>query len=326
MPTFQVVVNPAVVSGERGRAQALVVTATNTIERPSTARASVRAEPITAAAWVTPPANVLGRFPGRNATQDFTFSLNVPPTAAAGTYTLRFDVVDTDLPDDHFGSSAPLAVQVAPLPVVVPPNGPPKRWWILIVAAVLVLGAGFTLWKVFGGKRMPDLVTKAYPDALAALDTSRFVITRVDTLADTAAFARGVVIEQSIPAKTKLKSGRNPLRLLVQRSWAVVPRILGLHVDSAAVQLGRDSLVLKIVQDSRAAPHPFPEDGEVRNAVPPPGTLRSRGDTVTAVVLRWRPCVRILTSTCVPQTNAMALARDAAAIRLNLETLRNWRP
>jgi len=324
MPTFQVVVNPASLSGERTLAQSLVVTATNTTDRITSARASVRANPATATAWVTAPLNVIGRFPGKNATQDFPFSLKVPADAPAGTYTLLFDVIDTELPDDHFGTSAPLALVVDPKTVVDGGKQAPKRWWIVVV--VVVLGVGFLVWKVFIDKKgMPDLVKQPYTAAVARLDTNKFTITRVDSLADTSSFARGVVLSQSIPPKAKLEAKGNQLRLVVQASWAVVPAVVAREVDVAAVTLGNDSLVLRIQEDQRLSPNPVPGDGRVTSADPPAGTLVRRGQPITLVVIRRRPCVRILSSGCLPQTNAMAEARDRAAIQLNLETLRKWK-
>jgi hypothetical protein len=146
MPTFQVMVNPSALKGERGSEQAIVVTATNTIERPATARVNLRTG--SASGWVTPPRDNLGRFPAKNATREFTFTLRIPKDAPAGSYLLLFDVVDIDLGDDHFGTSPALALVLAAEPVVLV-NGKPKRWWILAVAAVVVLGVGFLLWKVF---------------------------------------------------------------------------------------------------------------------------------------------------------------------------------
>lgn len=291
MPAFDVTANPPTLDGTRGKKQTIVVTATNRLGRPVTARAIAVVDPATAASWVTAPADAQRVFNQPNATQEFQFGFEVPATAKAGNYTVRIDVVDVDLPDDNFGQSPAIAVKVEEFKEIVPPP-PPPRWWILVAAAVVVLGVAFGIWKVFfSAKKMPDLVKRPYAEAIAALDTSRFIITRVDTLSqDTTTFVRGVVISQSIPPKTKLEADSNALRLVVQQSYALVPNIVGMVPMAAVKKLANDSLDYREAFDGR--PEHTPEEGKIVSTNPAVGSLVPRNTPVTFVVRTFSvPCV-----------------------------------
>jgi PASTA domain-containing protein len=323
MPSFEVLVNPTSLSGERGREQAIVVTANSSLQNPVTARASVRAQPPTAAAWITPPSNPLGRFPGPNSTCNFAFTLKIPADAAPGSYTLLFDVVDVELPDDHFGTSAPLSLTVATVGPI--PNGkghPPPRWWILVAAAVLVLGVGFVLWKVFfSSKGMPDLREQPYADAIATLNKSQFQIERKDTLhEDTTNFPRGVIISQSIAPKSKLRPDSNPLRLVVQGSYASVPSLVKLEFLEAARRLGAESLRIILGQNEGVNP-----DGIVmEDTRPPAGTLVLRGQRIGVLIITRVPCKPPI---CAAEVGQLLFARRrSAAEKVNEDALRAWKP
>jgi len=246
-------------------------------------------DPSNGSAWVRPPANAQQMFKQANATLEFQFGLEVPANATAGLYKLRFDVVDVDLQDDNFGQSPTIAVTVPKAEVVVPPP-PPNRWWIWALAAAVVLGAGFGIWKAFfSAKKMPDLVKKSYATALDALDTARFVITRVDTLStDTINFARGVVVTQSIEPKTKLEADSNALRLVVQQSYTVVPNLVDMTQINAVAKLAKDSL--DFTRSSVLHRNPA-EVGTIASTDPPATTLVPRNSKVNLVVRTFgRPC------------------------------------
>jgi PASTA domain len=321
MPTFAVTVNPSSLKGTRGSEQTIVVGATNTVVRPATARASVRAEPAMAAAWVKAKSDQLGRFPSQHSTQEYTFTLKVPTDAPAGKYTFLFDVVDVDLGDDHFGTSPALQLEVEEVVGDTGTKPPPRRWWILVAAAVLVLGVGFIVWKLFfGSKRMPDLVGRPAAEALASLETARFAIDRVDTLhQDTLRFPRGAVISQGIPPGTRLQSGYDTLRLVVQRSYAVVPPLVKLRTLEAARRLGADSLSIMLGQQE--SPN---ADDIVLETRPPAGTLAVRGQRIGVLVLTRVPCKP---PACAAEVGQLLFTRRrAAANAANQEALQNWKP
>lgn len=76
----------------------------------------------------------------RSESQQYVVQIAVPPTAPAGDYTFRLDVVDVADPDDNL-SEGPTVKFTVPEPVVVKK---PFPWWIVAVAvaAVLVVGGG----------------------------------------------------------------------------------------------------------------------------------------------------------------------------------------
>jgi eukaryotic-like serine/threonine-protein kinase len=268
MPAFQVTVKPDQLDGTRGAPQTIKVTATNLLDRPVTARAVAVVNPLSAAAWFTAPPQAQLLFDKLNASRDFLFSFEVPATAKAGSFTVRFDVYDVDNQDDNFGQSPALAFQVPEAPVVVPLPPKPFPWWILAAAAVLLLGVGFAVWKIFfSAKGMPNLEKKPYAEALGQLDAARFVITRVDTLnSDTTTYERGVVISQSIAPKTKLKADSNQLRLVVQQNYAAVPDLVGKTPLDAVKALADNNLDYEEHFDYRS--EHTPEEGKVVSSNP----------------------------------------------------------
>ena len=318
MPAFDVTANPTTLTVKPGEKKTIVVTATNRLGRPVTARAKAVMDPSNGSAWVKPPANAQQMFKQANATLEFQFGLEVPANAAAGLYKLRFDVVDIDLQDDNFGQSPTIAVTVPKTEAVVPPP-PPNRWWIWAVAAAVVLGAGFGIWKAFfSAKKMPDLVKKTYASALAELDTARFVITRVDTLnSDTINFARGVVVTQSIAPKAKLAADSNALRLVVQQSYALVPNLVGMTPLDAVQKLANDSLAFVQAFDPQAT-H-TPEEGKIVSTSPPATTLVARNTAVTFVV-------RSFSQPCTNPRFCVILAQPLELQRVWVETRDHRRP
>jgi len=308
MPAFDVTLNPATLDGTRGKKQTLIVTATNRLGRPVTARAVPVADPPVAGAWVTAPPDAQRLFNQPNATEKFQFTFEVEAQAKPGAYTLRFDVVDVDLPDDNFGQSQVVAIHVPEVPVIVPPSPPPFKWWILVVAGVLVLGVGFAVWKLFfSAKKMPKVEALAYDDALKALDTARFVITRKDTLhSDTVTYGRNVVISQSIAAKTKLKADSNQLTLLVQQNYAAVPNLVGLLPLDAVKKLADAGL--DFTQNFEAKTTHTPEEGKVVSSNPPAATMVLGNTKVTFFVRSYSEpcndprCIRVIDAVVLRRT------------------------
>jgi len=161
-------------------------------------------------------------------------------------------------------------------------------------------------------KKMPDLVKQPYAEALASLDSARFAITRVDTLADTAAYGKGTIVTQSIAPKSKLSSKSNALRLTVQEDFAVVPDLVGMDPTQAAQKLGAAGLDLNAPQVEYTATH-TPDEGKVVRSDPEKGTLVTSGTKVTLVVRTFgRPCIGLR---CL-------LVLDTAAIRRAYERTR----
>lgn len=174
-----------------------------------------------------------------------------------------------------------------------------------LVLLVALLGAGC-------GKKMPDLVKKPYAEALASLDTAHFVITRADTLADTATFARRTIVSQSIAPKSKLNSKSNELRLTLQKNFAVVPDLIGSDPLKAVQQLGAVGLDFSPPQTEYTTTH-TPDEGKVVRSDPVKGTVVDSGTKVTFAVRTFgRPCMGLR---CL-------MVLDTAAIRRAYEKTR----
>lgn len=328
MPTFQVTLNPPALKSERGSEQAISVTVTNTLDRPATARVTLRTGPSSPSAWVTPPSDNLGRYPGRSASQQFTFVMKVPADAPAGSYSLLFDVVDTDLPDDHFGTSAPLSFVLAPLGSPAPTPRPKPRWWILVAAAVLVIGLGFVVWKAFFDQKggMPDLRGKPFADV--TLDSTRFSVLRYDTLSrDTSKYKPGIIVAQSIRPGSKLSDSVNMLVLSVQQTFIHVPQLLGLTLPEAATLLGHEGLLidaqLKLVR-TQTRPDSIPGANKVFQVNPPIGTLVGLGQRVAVKILAPFPC-NPTTGVCA-RLDGLQQFIDTSVRRVNLNAFAERKP
>jgi hypothetical protein len=148
MPAFDVTANPTTLTVKPGEKQTIVVTVTNRLGRPVTGRAILNVNPTSGAAWIKLPPDPQRVFTQPNATQEYRFGLEVPATATPGVYQVRIDVVDIELPDDNFGQSQTIAVTVPTVAVPVPVVKPRFPWWIWLVAGVVVIGAGVTIWKL----------------------------------------------------------------------------------------------------------------------------------------------------------------------------------
>jgi len=148
MPAFDVTANPTTLTVKPGEKQTIVVTVTNRLGRPVTGRAILTVNPLSGAAWIKLPPDPQRVFTQPNATQEYRFGLDVPATATPGVYQVRIDVVDIELPDDNFGQSPTIALTVPAVAAPVPVVKPKFPWWIWLVAGVIVIGAGVTIWKV----------------------------------------------------------------------------------------------------------------------------------------------------------------------------------
>ena len=151
MPAFDVTANPTTVTAKPGEKQTIVVTVTNRLGRAVTGRAIATVNPPSGAAWIKLPPDPQRVFSQPNATLEYRFGLELPATATPGAYQVRIDVVDIELPDDNFGQSQTIALTVLAVAAPVPVVKPRFPWWIWLVAAVVVIGAGVTIWKVTSG-------------------------------------------------------------------------------------------------------------------------------------------------------------------------------
>jgi hypothetical protein len=307
MPAFDVTVNPTTLEAKAGEKKSVVVTVTNKLGRPVTARASAVVDPATASAWVKAPPDAQKAF-SQAATLDFRFGIEVPAAGPAGLYKVRIDVVDIEQPDDNFGQSPMIAVTVPKPPdVVVTNGGGGVPWWVWLVAALVILGVGFGIWKAFfSSKNMPDLVKKSFAAAKAALDDQKITIVRVDTLnMDTVAFKGETVIEQDPAGGTKLKPDSNSVRLVVQKNYAAVPVLVGQLDTEAAKRIGQAGLDLKVGSD--CSTRSTADDNKVTSSSPTVGQVVAQGTPVTIYIREVRPsCPAIIIGTFIAIEGATA--------------------
>jgi len=154
------------------------VTASNKSGRALTARAVRVADPRSALDWLQPrdkdetPLAV-------GETKKFTYGVSVKANAAPQTVKYRVDVVDVANPDEFFTQGPTVAVTVEAAVVVIT-----KPWWKkalpYAVAALVVLGVGFGIYKlVVGGDkkvRVPVVVGQPWDTAGARLTRAGFVV------------------------------------------------------------------------------------------------------------------------------------------------------
>ncbi|HXE83911.1 MAG TPA: PASTA domain-containing protein [Gemmatimonadales bacterium] len=287
MPAFDVTTNPTTLQPLKpGDTATIVVTATSRLTRPVTARANKVVDPKMFDPFVKPPANVQRTFNQAGATQDFQFTVQIAADAPPGKGTVRFDIVDTDQPDDNFGQSSALNLVVEAPPPAPPPPKPKVPWWVWLIAGVVLIGIGIVIWRVMaGGKdKMPNVVGMTFADAKAKIGIDSTRITRFDTLdLDTAAWKGNVVIRQYPPEGTSLKPDSTTVRLAVQKPFTVVPNIAGLPGIEAGRRLGDAGLGISLGYKCQTTPSS--NEGHVVAFNPAATTLVPRNSTVAVTLL-----------------------------------------
>jgi len=297
MPAFDVTASPTKLSVKPGTTTPVKITVNNRLGKEVLARAQAVINPPSAANFVIAPPDAQRKLPAGSqsatgATSDFEFQVVIPQGTLGRSFTMRVDVVEVGAQDDNFGQSDTVGVTVIEEAKPVPPpnNG---KWWVWVIAAVVVLAVAVGLWLVLRPKdnKIPDLAKKRKPDAMAMIDTSKIVAVWVDTLnGDTLAYKAAMVIEQKPAAGTLLKGVKgvkDTLRLTVQKSYSLVPRLVGLVPTDAATKLGMDSLLLGVSNDCRNT-H-TPEEGKVVKSNPDEGALVARGTSVNISVRVFAP-------------------------------------
>ncbi len=118
----------------------IVFTVTNITAGTVTGRADTASDNASVEAWATIQGKSERDF-APNATEQFVVAIDVPGSAAIGTYSISLNLIGVDDPDEDFTEGPSVAFEV-PEPVVAPP----KRkfnfswWWLVaVVVAFLVL-------------------------------------------------------------------------------------------------------------------------------------------------------------------------------------------
>lgn len=186
---------------DENRKGQMVFTVSNTSVRALRGRARLMPDKAAAATWFTLAGGAERDFTV-NGTQQYTVQIAVPPTAAAGTYTVRLDMVGVDNPDEDFTQGPGITFEVpAPLPVKKP-----FPWWIIAVIVGLVI-IGIILAVVLSPKEVevPNLVGSPLIAAQPTLEAAGLKVNVVQATAASAQQNR--VVAQNPASGVKVQSG-----------------------------------------------------------------------------------------------------------------------
>ncbi len=178
----------------------IVFTVSNTSVSAVRGRARIAPDGAAAATWFKLAGEAEREFTV-NATQQYTVQIVVPPTVAAGNYTVRLDMVGVDNPDEDFtqGPSVTFAVP-EPLPVKKFP------WWIIAVIVGIVI-VGVILAVVLSPKQVevPTLVGSSLVAAQPTLESAGLKANVIQATAESAKV--NVVLAQDPSGGAKVQSG-----------------------------------------------------------------------------------------------------------------------
>jgi hypothetical protein len=179
----------------------IVFTVSNTSVRAVRGRARIAPDGSAAATWFALTGEAERDFTV-NGTQQYTVQIAVPPTIAAGNYTVRLDMVGVDNPDEDYtqGPSVTFAVP-EPLPVKKP-----FPWWIIAVIAGIVI-VGIILAVVLSPKQVdvPTLVGSPLVAAQPTLESAGLTVNVVQATAESAKV--NVVLAQDPSGGAKVQGG-----------------------------------------------------------------------------------------------------------------------
>jgi hypothetical protein len=159
----------------------LTVTVFNTATQPKRGRIQLGTQQQELVPWVSLAGNQERDFQPSGA-QQYTFTVEVPPEAQAGTYRFHVDMVGVDNPDEDYTEGPVVSFDV---PKVDAPQTRPFLWWIVAVAIIALVVMGGTIFLLTRGETNP-------PDSAA----SKFLGTWINENPKNTAITR-LVISQS---------------------------------------------------------------------------------------------------------------------------------
>lgn len=318
MAAFDVTTKPTSLPLKAGETGSIMVVVSNRIGRPVMGSIEGTLTPASVAKWLIPlaPSEVLRRYEADpSATVDFEFKVAVPADAAAQDVQFKATVRDSLAPDDTKVEGQTVAITVTPKAVV---NGGGKgiQWWVWLVAAVVILGAGFGIWRAIPRGGVPNVVKMSPEEATSKLRKAGFdSVAVVDTLGGAGADTN-VVVRQVPAAKAKVsKDSLKLATIVVNRPAAQVPQVANEPLALAIEHLKQAGFVVGnatglYTGDQR-------QHQTVSSTSPPAGTTLRTNATVNLVVYEFSATP----PPACPNKKACVVGLDHAAI-LHFEMLK----
>lgn len=262
---------------DRERGSEIVFTVSNASGRPIHARGRISCADAAQKAWFK-----LQDEPERklkvDETTQYKVKIAVPPTVAAGSYKLQFDVVEVDN-EESFTEGSPVGFQVKAAPS---PTPKPFPWWIVAVAAgvLLLVGVGITILALSGGKKsgkMEDLVGMELEDARKWVKDEELELAEKLELKDLNK-ANHVTSQDPEPGES-VTAGETIVTLTYEAPFHEVPDVQGKPAAEAATKLQEIGFVVEVTQQVKDPK----KAGTVINQNPPPKEQKQLGTTIHLV-------------------------------------------
>lgn len=250
-------------SGRRGEAVFTVFNATGRMIR---GRATLVALNPQAQSWLSLVGDAERDFAAAEA-QQYAVQCVVPPTAPAGSYSVRLNMVGVEDPDEYFAEGPTITFEVPAAEV----SARPFPWWIVVVGvvALLVLGAGAALLLRPGTVAVPDVAGQSIGQANAALAAAGLRVADEAQEVGSNEVAAGQVVGTEPPAGTTVQEGTE---VTLQVSTGAQAGGFRMVVSDAFVIAGRGVSVTGTVERGSVEPR--------ENVV-----VQGRGGTIEAQVL-----------------------------------------
>lgn len=249
-------------SERRGEA---VFTVFNATGRTIRGRATLVALNPQAQPWLTLVGDAERDFAAAEA-QQYAVQCGVPPSAPAGSYSVRLNMVGVEDPDEYFAEGPTITFEVP----VVEATPRPFPWWIVaaVVALVVVLGGAALLLRP-GTVAVPDVAGQSIGQANAALTAAGLQVADEVVQVGSDTVGAGQVAGTEPPAGTAVQEGTE---ITLQISTSPQVEAFRMVVEDAFAIVGRGVAVTGVIESGSV---------RVRDAV----LVTGRGRSIPAQVL-----------------------------------------
>jgi len=288
MAAFDVTTKPTNLPLNAGETGSIMVVVSNRVGRPVMGSIEGILTPASAAKWLIPlaPSDALRRYEADpSATVNFEFKISVPADAAAQDVQFKAVVRDSLAPDDTKVEGQTVAITVTKK-VIDNGGGGGIPWWVWLVAAVVILGVGFGIWRAIPKGGVPNVVKMSPDAATAALKKAGFdSVAVVDTLGGSGADT-SVVVRQVPAAKAKVsKDSLKLATIVVNRPAAEVPQVANQPLALAIEHLKQAGFVVGNATGLHTGDQR--QHQTVSSTSPAAGTVQRKNTTVNLVVYEY---------------------------------------